>query len=220
MRINEYNVDEHAAEDDDTLCRRLKKFNSQRFLQFWHDGSSISNHAHLLIVVNILYDPAIFLTNEEYHEKHGKIMNVQSEVEKPFTYIIARCPADDHQLMYADTRIDDIRELKSPVTYGKYELTDVARFFHGDGPACALEAGQQKNGRYPCWVCPADVNNKGPDIAHIHYLPCLTLKDRTNKVLSTVSSENKIKSGRTKLYKNLKKQEIIELHERGFHFIL
>ena len=96
-------------------------------------------------MVNVLYDPAIFLTNEEYYKTYGKTLNVQSQVETPFTHIIARCPSDDHQLMYADTRNDDIRELKDPVIYDdKYEITDIAKCFHGDAPACAIEPGQQK----------------------------------------------------------------------------
>ena len=42
--------------------------------------------------------------------------------------------------MYADTRIEGIRELNFPMDVGGYAMTDVIRFFHGDGPACALEA--------------------------------------------------------------------------------
>ena len=103
--------------------------------------------------------------------------------------------------------------------HDKYEITDIAKFFHGDGPACAIEAGQQKGGRYPCWICPADLNSHPTDIAHMHYLPYLTLKDRSKKVLSTISSQEQISSGGSKLYKKLKKQEIInELHEREIYF--
>ena len=70
-------------------------------------GSSISNYSHLLMTVNTLYDKTIHMTNQEYEEKHKKKVYVQSEIEKPI-YILARCPRDDHQLMYSDCRNEDI----------------------------------------------------------------------------------------------------------------
>ena len=74
---------------------------------------------------------------------------------------------------------DDIRDSKDPVIHDdKHEITDIAKCFHGDGPAGAIEAGQQKNGRYPCWICPADLNSHPTEIVRMHYLPCLTLKER------------------------------------------
>ena len=49
--------------------------------------------------------------------------------------------------------------------------------------------------------------------------PTVSLKDRVQKVVTSVSSREKIKMGKTKLYKNLKKHEIIdELHERDISF--
>ena len=65
-------------------------------------------------------------------------VDVQSEIEKPYFYILARCPGDDHQLMYSDCRNEDIRGLKYPTDADGCELNDVARFLHGDGPACQL----------------------------------------------------------------------------------
>ena len=37
-----------------------------RYFAFWHDGSTIGNHSHLRIIVNVLYDPASFLSDKEY----------------------------------------------------------------------------------------------------------------------------------------------------------
>ena len=46
--------------------------------------------------------------------------------------------------MYSDCRNEDIRCLKYPTDADGCELHDVVSFFHGDGPACKLEAGQQE----------------------------------------------------------------------------
>lgn len=81
----------------------------------WHDGSCISNHSHLLMTVNILYDIGIHYTDEEYYNETGKRVNVQAEVEKPQMYILARCSNDDHQLLYCQTRKEDVKMLKDPV---------------------------------------------------------------------------------------------------------
>ena len=50
----------------------LKKLQRTRNLAFWHDCSTVSNHSHFLMMVITLYDKAIFLTDEEFHEKSGK----------------------------------------------------------------------------------------------------------------------------------------------------
>ena len=53
----------------------------------------------------------------------------------------------------------------------------------------------------------------------MYSLPHLSLADRMQKVLQSECSETKIKEGKTKLYKNLQKHEILdELHQRGISF--
>ena len=59
-RINEYADNFHNTPFDD-LCLKLKKLQRSRHLCVWHDGSSIANLGHLMIMVNVIYDPAIFL---------------------------------------------------------------------------------------------------------------------------------------------------------------
>ena len=72
-----------------------------------------------------------------------------------------------------------------------------------------MEEGQQKmRDTYPCWICPADLNSHPTDIACVRYLPYLTLKGRSVKVLSTISCQEQITSGRRKLYENLKKKKL------------
>ena len=67
-RIGEL-ADSDGNEDIGILREKWKCLNSNRYIQFWHDGSSISNHSHLLMAVNCIYDIAIHLTNKEIQEK-------------------------------------------------------------------------------------------------------------------------------------------------------
>ena len=60
-------------------------------------------------------------------------------------YLLARFPADDRQLMYSNTRMEDISN--SLTVRDEINIYDKCRFFKGDGPVCQHEAGQQKEGR-------------------------------------------------------------------------
>ena len=201
-RINEFNNSDVNV-NTTTLKENFCKFNTTRNLQFWHDGSAIANHSHLLMVVNTLYDKAVRMSDEEYQIKFGKKVDVQGIIEKPDIYILARCPSDDHQLMYSDYRNEDIKLLRHAING-----------FHGDGPACELEVGQQKDGRFPCWLCPANFDFCH-DLTYMLSLPNLNLDDRMQKIKKSECSEMKIRAGKTKLFKHLKKHEIVDgLHQR------
>ena len=69
-RINEFDVTD-IHKNTDILKSKLKKFERTRNLMFWHDGSTISNHSHIFVMVSCLYDPAIFVTDEEYSKSNG-----------------------------------------------------------------------------------------------------------------------------------------------------
>ena len=79
-RINEFTNEKEGREK---LLDHLKSFQQHRNLQFWHDGSCVSNHSHVMMMINSLYDKAIYLTNEEYFMKYNKKVDVQSEIETP-----------------------------------------------------------------------------------------------------------------------------------------
>ena len=44
----------------------------QRSLAVWHDHSTILNNGLIMITVHVVYDKAVFLTNEEYRRKTGR----------------------------------------------------------------------------------------------------------------------------------------------------
>ena len=129
-------------------------------------------------------------------------------------------PARENKLMYSDIRIADIKTLKEPLFFCDIEIYDQVRFFHGDGPACELEVGQQKNGHFPCWLCSANFDSsKIGNLEYLISLPQLDLHDRSKKILASESSQKRIQDGQTKLYSKLKVHEIAdELHQRGVVF--
>jgi hypothetical protein len=60
-------------------------------------------------MISFLYDPANYLTDEEYLKHNRKRINVQSIVEKPRLYILGQSPSTDlDQLSYTDTRLEDL----------------------------------------------------------------------------------------------------------------
>ena len=101
-----------------------------------------------------MFDPVVYLTDDEYFKIHGEHVNVQSIVEKPYLYILARCQSDDSQLLYSSERSDDVLNLNEDVEFNNKQIRDIVRAFKGDNPACQFEAGQQKNGDCFCWQCP------------------------------------------------------------------
>ena len=80
----------NGEQDKDKLLAHLKSIQRTRHLTMWHDGSTISNHSHLLIMFSVVYDPAVYHTNNEYRLTHKKNVNIQSIVEAPHIYILAR----------------------------------------------------------------------------------------------------------------------------------
>ena len=92
------------------------------------------------------------------------------------------------------------------------------RIFKGDNPAAQFESGQEKNGDYFCWQCSLFAP-LSPNIVHTMSLPNLPLSDRISKVRSSEISISKLRGNCVKLYKNPKKDEVVqELHERKISF--
>ena len=118
------------------------------------------NYSHLLVTVNVLYDTARFLSDNEYYLKHKEKINVQASIEEPKIYILARCPSTNQLLFYSDERIGDIMNLKYPTkSANNEEVNDVLRFFKADSPARQFEGGQQKGKKIFCVVCPLHANH-------------------------------------------------------------
>ena len=92
------------------ILLKLDVLMQTRNLMFWHDEVSISNLSHFMVIQSCMFDPVVYLTDDEYLEIHGKHLNVQSIVKKPYFYIFARCHSDDNQLLYSSECLDDLGE--------------------------------------------------------------------------------------------------------------
>ena len=102
-----------------------------------------------MIMVTVIYDPVIYYTDAEYLNTCREKVNIQREVEKPVMYLLARCAADDSQLMYSNTRMEDVIDLSnSLIVRDDINIYGKCCFFKWDGPACQHEAGQQKGGLF------------------------------------------------------------------------
>ena len=143
------------------------------------------------------------------------MINIQTEVEKPFLYIMARCPSNEQQLLYVEERMKDILIFNEDLALPSgIKIHDVFRFFKGDAPAHQFQAGLQKGGNYVCVACPIHCNLIH-DLVHSYSFQNMSLEDRINKIRSSTQSCDKLKKNCTKLYENLKRHEIEdELHQR------
>ena len=84
----------------------------------------------------------------------------------------------------------------------------------GDAPACQLECGHQKGGRYFCWVCNID-GKLANDVAHLLNTKTFSMEDRLQDAKNTTAGRNGVKEKKTNFYADLKREDIIlELHER------
>ena len=135
------------------------------------------------------------------------MINIQTEVEKPFLYIMARCPSNEQQLLYVEERMKDILNLNEDLALPSgIKIHDVFCFFKGDAPARQFKAGHQKGGNNVCVACPIH-SNLIYDLVHLYSLQNMSLEDRVNKIRLSIQSSDKLRKNCTKLYENLKRHE-------------
>ena len=68
MDIGELNESEELLSLDE-LLKELKQLEHTRYFLCWHDTSSLNNHSHLIVTINVMCDTACFLRNDEYYLK-------------------------------------------------------------------------------------------------------------------------------------------------------
>ena len=84
---------------------------------------------------------------------------------------------------------------------------DVVRMFHGDGPACQLEVGQQKGGYFYCTSC--DIHAAGTtDIVSTYYAKYRSMSDRINLVMKGTFGKKHTLAKSFKPFGNLKVDEL------------
>ena len=205
-----------AAELINDIKEYLKGIERTRHLMIWADNSTLLNHGYLLMTVNVLYNEAVFYTNKEMEEQGKGNIDVQSLVERPQVYILARCGSSEaEQLAYINTRKICLEGLNNKITTsGGIKMTDVMRLFHGDGPQQEFESGEQKGGHAGCAACSGDARRYNC-LAVSLSRPYLSLNDRLNKVRQGPAGRSN-RNGGLKPFKNLRLEELREeCHARG-----
>ena len=132
-RIHEYQSDDLTKSSQEHL-QQMKIFKRTCNLIFWHDGSTLSSHGSILVMVARMHYDAVFMTNEEDFQLTGISTEIQPEIEKPYFISLK----------------------ESLTTKDGITIFDVARALKGDHPATQYEAGQQKGSNYACHACNID----------------------------------------------------------------
>ena len=181
----------------------LVKFERTRHLMVWGDNSTVLNHGHILYLVQCLYDPSFFYTPEEMNVRGYGEIDVPSVVEKPHLYILGRCGSKEtEQLAYVETRQECLDGLAHKIeTSNGVEITDVMRFFHGDGPEQQFESGEQRGGHAGCSACSGD-SRRYRDLTYSFRRPLLSLADRQKIVLAGPAGKSQ-RNGAIRPFKNL-----------------
>ena len=150
--INEF-TGKYTVLSTEVLVQKLTQIERKRHIMVWHDCSTISSHSYFMIMLSIMYDPVLYLTNNEYLQKYKCRDDVQATVEQPQLYILGRCPSNEQQLLYREERINDIINSKKKLEIEGIYIEDIILVFKGDKPAAQLEIDHQKGGNYFCFNC-------------------------------------------------------------------
>ena len=181
------NVNDDKEANANTLKEKIKSFEKTRHLMMWHDCSTVRGHSYLLMMIACIYDPACYYTDTEFQEKFDVFINIQTNVEKPWVYILAGyyilagCPFNEQQILYSQEKLDDIIALKQNIKTDNIEIIDKMRIFKGDKPAAQFEAGEQKGGNFYCFSCPSHAENASSYV-HTYIKLIETISDRINIV--------------------------------------
>ena len=139
----------------DELRSLLVRYQRQRSLVIWHIHATVLNSGFIMVTVHILYDDAVFWTNEEYHQEHHQNVDIQSQIEQPEIYMLALgSPSIEDQAALLPERVACLHDLSETITASNgVAVTDHLHFFIGDKPAAQFERGTQIGGTYKYGGC-------------------------------------------------------------------
>ena len=114
----------------------------------------------------------------------GVQIDVATIVETPEVHILGKSSSSlEDQRMFTDCRRDSLSDFSETIyTEAGISVTDVVRFFHGDGPAQQFEAGNKIGGYHCCVGCDAH-SIRFDDLAYCFQSRHLTLSDRQEFLL-------------------------------------
>lgn len=107
--------EESTIED---LQIQLASLQRSRTLAMWHDHSTVLQKGYILFAVWIIYDPAVFYSEQECKSKCGiSITTLQELIEQPMIHMIAPSTSSgEDQLSLVGDRIECLNEMSQPLT--------------------------------------------------------------------------------------------------------
>ena len=85
-----------------------------------------------MVTVHILYDHAVFLSNEEYQQKYHQNIDIQSEIEQPEVHMLALGSSSiEDQAALLPERVACLHDQNTPIVASNgVEVTDRLHFFY------------------------------------------------------------------------------------------
>ena len=114
-----------------------------------------------------------------YKVINSRDVDVQAAVERPYLYILARCPSSDEQIMYIDTRLEDVKKLAM--------LIKTEGFLRVRPSSTILNWPTQ--GLFFCWGCGVKAK-RTIDLTHVYNNPYISMQERNKIVLKTTGSQS------------------------------
>ena len=124
------------------LADRLYRYHHTRHLFLSNDRADVAGAPYMMEVVQVMYDTASYLSDEEY-EEHGSRVNIQSMVERPYIRILTKSAGgEEEQQRHIPDRLKDLNSAAQdiPREHGG-AISDVFVAFTGDMSAWWFEAG-------------------------------------------------------------------------------
>ena len=130
-------------------------------------------------------------------------------VEKPQIYLIARCrDTIEDQLLYSDTRLEDIQQLTTKITSSRNVfINEMCRMFHGDYPSQDVESGKQLGGNFGSCGCTVSSTQYSDHVASLR-APQITLEERRKKVIAGPAGKER-RNGGVQPFQQMSKDDLI-----------
>ena len=180
---------------------------AKRSLWMWHDHSSLASHGIIAVMVGVVYNPVLFLSESESP-------GVQEFIEEGEIHFIAHGSSSlADQACIIPERLAELEGLDEPLfTSGGVRVFDTLKYFKGDKPAAEFEAGISCGGNFPCVGCVCS-SSRFTDFAHA--TSCEQRSLRRNQEVA-LQGQFGNKPGMLRFYDELNKDELRrELEARG-----
>lgn len=115
-----HSLHEQTSDNEVEMKNKIKTLQRNLHIMIWHDHDTLFGHGYIFITVKVLYDPAVFYTQEEAAARFPNIHNIQAIIERPEIFMIgvSSCSHEDQAALLND-RISCLKTLDTPVTSTK-----------------------------------------------------------------------------------------------------